>query len=95
MKKTTTPIPLPTADQLIDALGGPSAVARLIAEASNDDQITPQAVMRWRTAGIPTNRLMELALAKGNVLRSVSDVEPANWHRLFPELRAPKSSKAD
>ena len=88
MKKPTTPLPLPTADQLIAALGGPSAVARLIALASKDDQITPQAVMRWRTAGIPTSRLVELALAKGQVLRSVSDVEPANWHRLFPELKA-------
>lgn len=88
MKTTTTPLPLPTADQLIAALGGPSEVARLISAASNDEPITPQAVMRWRTAGIPTARLVEMALAKGNVLRSVSDVEPAHWHRLFPELKA-------
>lgn len=92
MKPTKTPAPLPTAEQLIAALGGPSAVARLIAVASRDEQITPQAVMRWRTAGIPTARLVELALAKGQVLRSVSDVEPANWHRLFPELGTVKKA---
>jgi hypothetical protein len=86
--KTTTTHPLPTPDQLIAALGGPSEVARLISAASKDEPITPQAVMRWRTAGIPTSRLVELALAKGNVLRSVTDVEPTHWHRLFPELKA-------
>jgi hypothetical protein len=48
--------------------------------------------MRWRTAGIPTSRLVELALAKGQVLRSVSDVEPANWYRLFPELGTVKKA---
>lgn len=77
----------PTPAQLIDALNGPSAVARLITAAGNEP-ITPQAVTHWKTAGIPTNRLAQIALARGCVLRSSADLHPSNWSRLFPELKA-------
>ena len=38
---------------VIDALGGPSAVARLC-------EVTPQAVSQWREDGIPNARRMYL-----------------------------------
>ena len=83
---TTTPTP----DALISALDGPVAVARLLTNAGHP--ITPQAVTQWKTTGIPTDRLVQLALAKGRVLRASSDIEPSNWSRLFPELLVPAKS---
>jgi hypothetical protein len=83
----------PTPEDLITALDGPVAVARLL--TTEGHPITSQGVTAWKTAGIPSDRLVQLALAKGRVLRSTTDIEPANWPRLFPELLAPgKSSKA-
>jgi hypothetical protein len=86
MNPTTTPPP-PSPAQLIDALGGPSTLARLITSSGNEP-ITPQAITQWKTAGIPSSRLAQIALARGRVLRSSADLEPANWPRLFPELKA-------
>lgn len=80
-----TTIAIPTPDGLITALGGPVAVARLLTNAGHP--ITPQAVSIWKTTGIPNERLLQIALAKGRVLRSTTDVGPANWSRLFPELK--------
>jgi len=45
MEKTNTP------DEIIDALGGTSAVAELC-------EIQPSSVSEWRTNGIPKSRLM-------------------------------------
>lgn len=85
--------PTPTPDALITALDGPVAVARLLTESGHS--ITSQGVTAWKAGGIPSDRLVQLALAKGRVLRSTADIEPGNWHRLFPELLKPgKSSKA-
>lgn len=84
MKTTNTP----TSAQLIKALGGPSAVARLITDDGHNEPITPQAVSAWKSQGIPTQRITQIALAKGRTLRSSADLEPANWTRLFPELKA-------
>lgn len=83
MKNTKPPTPA----QLIDALGGPSAVARLITDDKHNEPITPQAVSAWKSQGIPSHRVTQMALAKGRVLRSSADLEPANWPRLFPELQ--------
>ena len=80
-----------TPNELITALGGPVAVARLLSE-STGDPITSQAVTQWKTQGIPRARVAELALARGRVLTSSADVDPSNWRRLFPELTAPKAS---
>lgn len=82
MKQTPTP------GQLIDALGGPSAIARLITADKHNEPITPQAVSTWKTQGIPAHRVTQIALAKGRTLRSSADLDPANWSRLFPELKA-------
>lgn len=78
----------PTPAQLIEALGGPSAIARLLTADSHNEPITPQAVSTWKTKGIPTHRIAQIALAKGRTLRSSADIDPANWPRLFPELKA-------
>lgn len=78
----------PTPVQLIDALGGPSAIARLITADKHNEPITPQAVSIWKTQGIPAHRISQIALAKGRTLRSSADLDPANWPRLFPELKA-------
>jgi hypothetical protein len=45
-----------TDSELIDALGGTSAVARLFG-------IKPPSVSNWRTDGIPKSRLMYLQVA--------------------------------
>ena len=84
MKNTKPPTPA----QLIDALGGPSAIARLITDDKHNEPVTPQAVSAWKSQGIPPHRITQMALAKRRVLRSSADLEPANWHRLFPELKA-------
>ena len=84
---TTTP------ESLITALDGPVAVARLLTAAGRP--ITPQAVSTWKTSGIPSDRLVEIALAKGRVLRSSADLEPANWPRLFPELVTAAAAAAE
>jgi hypothetical protein len=75
----------PSSSSLINALGGPAVVARLLAAATKEP-ITPQAVVNWRRHGIPSGRVAELALARGKVLRKVEDLHPENWTRLFPEL---------
>jgi len=51
MEKTLTP------DQIIDALGGTSEVARLC-------QVSDPAISQWRKSGIPQARLMYLRLAR-------------------------------
>lgn len=77
----------PSSSTLIQALGGPAAVARLISSATQEP-ITPQAVTIWKRKGIPRGRIADMALARGTVLRSVDDTRPENWPVLFPELLA-------
>lgn len=75
----------PTTSTLIDALGGPSAVARLLTTATKQ-KVTSQAITNWKRLGIPRGRVADLALARGRVIKTLEDLEPANWHRLFPEI---------
>jgi hypothetical protein len=46
------PQPSPAQSELIDALGGPSAVAGII-QVRIGYQLTPQAISTWRRRGIP------------------------------------------
>ena len=89
---TTTSAPVHTPADLITALDGPVAVARLLTDAGH--VITPQAVTIWKKTGIPTGRVVQIAFAMGRVINTGADVEPANWARLFPELLRVKASKA-
>lgn len=56
---------LPTPDEVIDALGGTSAVASLC-------DVTDPAVSQWRHDGIPKARLMFLRLAKPEVFEALT-----------------------
>ena len=58
------------ANQIIDALGGTSAVAKLCEVAS-------PSVSQWREKGIPKARLMFLRLAKPDVFAAMdAQIEP-------------------
>lgn len=50
----------PTPDEIIDALGGTSEVAKLC-------EVRPPSVSDWRRTGIPKPRLMFLKLARPEV----------------------------
>ncbi len=53
---------------LIDAIGGTVAAARLF-------DVTPQAVSRWRTHGIPKARRMYLELARPDIFEPFAQAE--------------------
>ncbi|WP_224031176.1 helix-turn-helix domain-containing protein [Paraburkholderia caribensis] len=54
------------ASQVIDALGGTTAVARLC-------DVEPPSVSGWRRRGIPKSRMQYLRLAKPDVLIEISN----------------------
>lgn len=54
-------------DEIIDALGGTSEVARLC-------KIQPASVSEWRRQGIPSARLQFLELARPAVFEKLSQV---------------------
>ncbi|MRV72536.1 hypothetical protein GJ700_12530 [Duganella sp. FT92W] len=72
-----------TPDEIIDALGGTSEVARLC-------QVSNAAVSQWRENGIPNSRIMFLRLARPDVFatlegraaptRRATDPTPAPGH---------------
>lgn len=74
-----------TATELIDCLGGTSAVAKLLG-------IKAPSVSDWRKTGIPRSRVTELALATGRAPTSLDDLSPDRWHVLWPELGAANAS---
>jgi|JI10StandDraft_1071094.scaffolds.fasta_scaffold2989331_1 hypothetical protein len=65
MDKTASP------SEIIDALGGTSAVAELC-------EVKPPSVSEWRTNGIPKARIQFLRLAKPEVFKAlgISEVQP-------------------
>jgi DNA-binding transcriptional regulator YdaS (Cro superfamily) len=69
--------------ELIDALGGTAAVARLV-------NVRPPSVHEWRSRGIPGDKIMLLGadierVTHGEVRRW--DLRPLDWHRIWPELK--------
>lgn len=58
-----------TSDQIIDALGGTSEVARLC-------EVRPPSVSDWRHTGIPKSRLMFLRLARPAVFAKLEGLAP-------------------
>lgn len=61
-----------TSNEIIDALGGTVAVARLC-------EVQPPSVSEWRQNGIPRARLLFLKAVKGNVLcRFIDPAPPSN-----------------
>lgn len=72
---------MPTHSDLIDALGGTTAVARLFS-------IQPPSVHEWRKKGIPDDKLIRLAPTleeKGIATRR--DLFPDDFGQIWPELR--------
>lgn len=73
-----------TSSEMIDALGGPTAVARLL-------NIKPPSVHGWRAAGIPDDKLIRLAPIlerQGHVTRR--QLFPNDWASIWPELEKRK-----
>lgn len=50
------------AQRIIDAMGGPSAVARVFS-------ITPGAVTQWREVGVPKSRLFSIKLLRPDLFK--------------------------
>ncbi len=67
-------------NELIDRLGGTTAVARLVG-------IKPPCVHMWRTRGIPFGRMIWLApIAEQRGIATRRDLRPDDWHLIWPEL---------
>lgn len=76
-------------NELIDALGGTTTVARLLG-------IKAPSVHAWRTSGIPDDKLIRLApVAEKRSICSRRDLRPNDWMLIWPELvsQQPKSQK--
>lgn len=77
-----------SATEIIDTLGGTTAVARMLG-------IKPPSVHEWRANGIPRDKLVRLAAplefaTGGRYCRW--HVCPEDWHRIWPELKKAKGS---
>lgn len=73
-----------TSSEMIDLLGGTTAVARIL-------NVKPPSVHAWRTSGIPDDKLIRLApsierATNGAVGRR--DLRPDDWADIWPELAA-------
>lgn len=74
------------ASELIDKLGGTTAVARLL-------NVKPPSVHGWRAAGIPADKLIRLAAtAEKAGVATRRDLRPSDWHQIWPELAEQSSS---
>jgi len=71
---------MPSASDLIDALGGTTQVARLLG-------LKPPSVHEWRAKHIPLQWLVLLAvpIEKATAWRRW-DLRPDDWYRIWPEL---------
>jgi DNA-binding transcriptional regulator YdaS (Cro superfamily) len=73
-----------TDSEIIDALGGTAAVARMV-------RTSGASVSEWRQRGIPTLRRLQLAAAieratNGRLTRKT--LRPIDWAVIWPELAA-------
>jgi DNA-binding transcriptional regulator YdaS (Cro superfamily) len=71
-----------TASELIDLLGGTTAVARLLG-------VRPPSVHEWRSKGMPRDKRVLIAVdierkTAGRLRRWHTC--PDDWHRIWPEL---------
>ena len=71
------------ASEIIDRLGGPTAVAKLL-------NIKPPSVHAWRTGGIPDDKLIRLAPALEKAgIATHRQLRPDDWAAIWPELADP------
>ncbi|MDK6077917.1 transcriptional regulator [Massilia varians] len=68
------------ASEIIDKLGGPTAVAKLL-------NVKPPSVHAWKTGGIPDDKLIRLAptLEKAGIATR-RELRPNDWQQIWPEL---------
>lgn len=68
------------ASEIIDKLGGPTAVAKLL-------NVKPPSVHAWRNGGIPADKLIRLAptLEKAGIATR-QELRPDDWQQIWPEL---------
>lgn len=69
-----------TSSELIDALGGTTAVAKLL-------NVKPPSVHAWRSGVIPDDKLIRLSvfLEKAGVITR-KELFPNDWPQIWPEL---------
>ena len=73
-----------TSNEIIDLLGGTSAVARLVNAA-------PSSVHEWREKGFPDGRLLFLAATiESKKIATRKQLFPKTWKIVWPELAKPK-----
>ena len=67
-------------NELIDRLGGTTAVAKLLG-------IKPPSVHAWRSSQIPQDKLLRLApIAEQRGIAKRKDLFPSDWEDIWPEL---------
>lgn len=72
----------PTSSELIDKLGGPAAVARMLG-------IKAPSVVAWRGGRIPDDKLIRLAAACEKLgIATRKQLRPDDWQEIWPELEA-------
>lgn len=78
---------LPTSSELIDQLGGPAAIAKLLG-------IKPPSVVGWRANGIPDDKLIRLApVCEQRGIATRQQLRPNDWQQIWPELAAQTESQ--
>ena len=73
-------------EELIDRLGGTTAVAKLL-------DIKPPSVSAWRSTEIPTDKLIRLAtIAEVRGIATRKSLLPDLWQQIWPELADEKAA---
>lgn len=76
-----------TPSEIIELLGGPTAVAKLL-------DIKPPSVIGWRSCGIPDDKLIRLApLLEERGVATRKELLPATWRQIWPELATKRRKK--
>lgn len=76
-----------TSSEIIDALGGGAAVARLLG-------IKQPSVHRWLTNGIPDDKLIRLApILEQRGITTRKKLFPTDYAAIWPELAPKKKAK--
>lgn len=69
-----------SSSELIDKLGGPTAVAKML-------NIKPPSVTGWRTGVIPDDKLIRLApICEKMGIATRRELRPDDWQSIWPEL---------
>lgn len=76
-----------SSSELIDKLGGPAAVAKLL-------NIKPPSVVGWRAGSIPDDKLIRLApICEKMGIATRRELRPDDWQSIWPELAEAEATK--